>query len=501
MSDNFVTELDHDFPDPESEPNVLHNPNFEELRSFSDHLETTTEFGSPAYISEKRSRSADQTKNDQDHEFRLNDIDQLSTALERVKEMDLVCLDRVVGRHPDHSYVCRLYVPKEYGRIALAWGKLLDSVNGSRDPDFQTLQLPDFDNTCVRIFVNEGVTYVLGSDYTGEAKKSFLRLFMHRAKQSGGLGLHAGTKNVHVRKNGDIQDIGQAFLGLSGTGKSTLTSHGCGLSAPEYTRMLQDDVCALLPNGSIVGSEGNGLYIKTDGLDELEQPELHHATIQSHTVLENVAIGSNGSVNFDDDSITSNGRGVVSREDLPSASQSIDLDDVDQIFFITRNPLMPPIGQLTPEQASVAFMLGESIETSAGDPENAGEAVRVVGTNPFIIGSEGREGNRFYDLICENNVTAYLLNTGSIGDGAKSIEVEESVTILTEVARGTVEWKYDNILEFDLPETLPKLDIKDYYPPDYIEDYNEKLSRLRNERRVYLQSFDDLRTELQETVY
>lgn len=95
---------------------------------------------------------------------------------------------------------------------------------------------------------------------------------------------------------------------------------------------------------------------------------------------------------------------------------------------------MPPIGRLTTEQAAVAFMLGESIQTSAGDPERAGEAIRVVGTNPFIIGSKGDEGNRFYDLLRENDVGAYLMNTGHLGDQRKSIGVDHSVTILTEVA-------------------------------------------------------------------
>jgi len=89
------------------------------------------------------------------------------------------------------------------------------------------------------------------------------------------------------------------------------------------------------------------------------------------------------------------------------------------MFFITRNQLMPPIAKLTPEQAAVAFVLGESIQTSAGDPARAGEAIRVVGTNPFIVGSEGAEGNRFYDLVRENDVDAYLqrrgLSTGASG--------------------------------------------------------------------------------------
>jgi len=73
----------------------------------------------------------------------------------------------------------------------------------------------------IRVHPEHGVTTVLGSDYTGEAKKSFLRLFMHRAKRQGGLGLHAGSKRVTLADGDDTRDVGQLFLGLSGTGKST----------------------------------------------------------------------------------------------------------------------------------------------------------------------------------------------------------------------------------------------------------------------------------------
>ena len=502
MSEPPQSLLSHDLPDPETASNVAYMPDFDELRSLSEHLETTTEYGSPAYVSSERSRNADRTKNDVDHAFTADDRDHVREALDRAHDVDLVCLDRRMGRHPDHSYVCRLYVPKEYGRIALAWGKLFDPVDEDREPDFRTLQLPDYEDTRVRIFVDDGVTYVLGSDYTGEAKKSFLRLFMHRAKQAGGLGLHAGTKRVRIRDDEDeLREVGQVFLGLSATGKSTLTSHGCWLDDPESARMLQDDVCALLPNGTAVGSEGNGLFIKTYGLDADEQPGLHRAATQPHAVLENVRVDDDGAVDFDDDTITRNGRAIVLREDLDNAAEEIDLDGVDQVFFITRNPLMPPVARLTSEQAAVAFMLGESIQTSAGDPDRAGEAIRVVGTNPFIIGSEGAEGNRFYELVRENDVEAYLMNTGYLGDEDKQIGVNHSVTILTEIARGSIEWRSDERLELELPTSIPGMDADEFYPPDCVEDYETRLKELREDRRAYLEGFEDLRQDIREAAY
>jgi phosphoenolpyruvate carboxykinase (ATP) len=489
-------------PDPAEAENVVYNPSFERLREFSQHLETTTEFGSAAYVSDQRSRSADETKNAVDDDFGAADYTRVEDALDYAREHEVVCVDRQVGRHPDHSYCCRFYVPTEYARIALALSKLLEPAPEDATPDFLTVQLPDWDDLAIRVLPDQGVTAVLGSDYSGEAKKSFLRLFMRRAKERGGLGLHAGSKRVTIqRPDGDRSTVGQVFLGLSATGKSTLTAHGLWLDDPENAVMLQDDVCALLQDGTVAGSEGNGLYVKTAGLDAEEQPALYDAVTHESAVLENVDVAEDGTVDFDSDVHTTNGRAVILREHLDSAADDIDLERVDQVFFITRNPAMPPVAKLSPEQAAAAFMLGESIQTSAGDPDSAGESIRVVGTNPFIIGSEGQEGNRFYDLIQDLDLDCFVLNTGHVGDEDCDICVEDTVTILRETARGTVTWTDDERTGLTIPETLPDLDIDSFAVPDNLDGYERKLAELREDRRDYLASFPDLDEDIVDSVY
>ncbi|WP_049912923.1 phosphoenolpyruvate carboxykinase (ATP) [Natrialba hulunbeirensis] len=488
-------------PDPVTASNVRHNPSLEELRELAAHEETTTEFGSPSYVSEYRSRSSDRTKNNIDDEFDADDHALVDEAIDLAGERELLCVDRLMGRHPEATFCCRLFVPVEHARIALAWANLFEPSDG-REPDLYTVQLPDYDETAIRILPEEGFTAALGSDYTGEAKKSFLRLFMFRTKQQGGLGLHAGSKRVRVEdEDGDLNTVGQVFMGLSATGKSTLTSHGCWLEGPEDASMRQDDVCALLPDGSVAGSEGKGLYIKTIGLDEEEQPGLYHAATDETAILENVDVAEDGTVDFDSDHYTANSRAIIRRDELESADDEIDLDEIDQVFFITRNPLMPPVAKLRDEQAAAAFMLGESIETSAGDPSRAGESIRVVGTNPFIVGSEGEEGNIFYDLMGALDVNCYVINTGYLGEKSKDIGVTESVTILTEAARGTIEWTDDEQTGLTIPESIPELDIKEYYVPDHVEDYDEAVAELRAERREYLKQFEDLREEIVDAVY
>ncbi|GAB3663768.1 phosphoenolpyruvate carboxykinase (ATP) [Halopiger thermotolerans] len=488
-------------PDPATASNVRYNPSREELRELAAHEETTTEFGSPSYVSEVRSRSADRTKNAVDHEFTDRDRDLLEDAVGRAGDREMVCVDRLMGRHPDATFCCRLFVPVDHARIALAWTTLFEPADG-REPDLYTVQDPDYDETAIRVLPDEGVTAVLGTDYIGEAKKSFLRLFMYRIKQQGGLGLHAGSKRVRVRDaDGDVRTVGQVFMGLSATGKSTLTSHGCWLEEPEDATMLQDDVCGLLPDGTVAGSEGEGLFIKTIGLDPDEQPELYEAATHESAVLENVAVDDDGTVHFDEDRYTSNSRAIVRRDQLESADEEIDLERLDQVFFITRNPLMPPVAKLDEKEAAVAFMLGESIETSAGDPSRAGESIRVVGTNPFIIGSEGEEGNVFRDLIDDLDAECYIINTGYLGDESKDVGVEESVTILTEAARGTIEWTDDERTGLTIPDSVPGLDVEEYYVPDHVDDYEDAAADLRAERRAYLEQFDDLREEIKDAVY
>ncbi|MDY6768752.1 MAG: phosphoenolpyruvate carboxykinase (ATP) [Candidatus Nanohaloarchaea archaeon] len=493
--------MEHGFPDPDAADNIAHNPSFGELRRFSREMETATEFGSPAYVSEQRSRSADRTKNTVDHTFSDSDMSDIEAARRMLQTDRFVCVDRRLGRHPAASYTCRLFVPEQYARIALSWAKLLEPA-GDAQPDMYTLQVPRWEETKIRVFADDGVTYVLGSDYTGEAKKSFLRLFMYRAKQGGGLGLHAGSKRVTVRNGSDLETVGQVFLGLSATGKSTLTSHGLWLDPPEQAVMLQDDVCAFLPGGTIAGSEGNGLYIKTIDLSAEEQPELYHAATQSHTVLENVAVAEDGTVDFGDDTLTSNSRATILREDLESAADDIDLERVDQLFFITRNPVMPVIARLSTVQAAAAFMLGESIQTSAGDPEKAGEPIRVVGTNPFIMGSKGEEGNRLLDLLEAHDIDAYVLNTGYIGDGQeRPVDVEHTVTVLEAVARGDIDWQEAGYTGFEVPEAVPGLDIARFRPRQYFDDFAERVADERQDRAAYLAEFDDLDPRIAEAVY
>jgi phosphoenolpyruvate carboxykinase (ATP) len=146
-------------------------------------------------------------------------------------------------------------------------------------------------------------------------------------------------------------------------------------------------------------------------------------------------------------------------------------------------------------------MLGESIRTSAGDPSKAGESIRVVGTNPFIVGSEGAEGNRFRDLIADLDVDCFVLNTGQVGDPGTDVGVEDTVTILRELARDRVEWTVDDATDLTVPASVPGLDVAAFAVADNLDDYDRTLRELRADRRAYLAAFDDLDEAVQDAVY
>jgi phosphoenolpyruvate carboxykinase (ATP) len=144
-------------------------------------------------------------------------------------------------------------------------------------------------------------------------------------------------------------------------------------------------------------------------------------------------------------------------------------------------------------------MLGESIETSAGDPTRAGQAKREVGTNPFIVGPEEDEGNRILEILrAHPDMEAYILNTGSIGapDGGsgEKITIRTSTEIMKQIARDGISWRRDPDWGYEVPVTVPGVDLTRYDPRSHYSqaEYAARIDRLRRERREWLARFPGL---------
>ena len=179
---------------------------------------------------------------------------------------------------------------------------------------------------------------------------------------------------------------------------------------------------------------------------------------------------------------------MVHREDLGElASESIDLPPASEldrllICFITRrNTILPPVAKLTPAQGAAAFMLGESVHTSGSNPRRAGESIREVGTNPFIIGDEAFEGNRFYEILCNNadKIDCYQLNTGGVGEilevdertgeriptqQVKRVAIAEMAAIIRGIVREEIEWEDEPIWGTQLPKAVEGVTLDSFNP-------------------------------------
>lgn len=514
--------------------NVIHSRDWT-LRRSAERCASFTKFGNVTVHSTVKNRSAKVTVyvgsdavsqkklNPQQTEI-MDNLPKTLTAIEEyIKRAPMVLVNRTMGSNDEFSPDCSIFVSiqrSEMIRLAYMTWATLFPVRPDSGPKQYIVYIPEWQEgeRQILVFPEISTTIVLGTDYYGESKKGFLRMAMWNAKQKGMLGLHAGTKILRSKgPDGRIKRYGMIIFGMSGTGKTTHTCHTHGLNDKgEGIEILQDDVVFLKKDGAAYGSE-RGFYLKTEGLDSVTQPIIYKAATSRDAIFENVMIDYEGNIYFEDDTLTSNGRGIMMREDLsPYISQSINLPPVNDmdgliIAFITRRHTVAPLAaRLTPEQAAATFMLGESIETTAGDPKRAGESIREVGTNPFIVGDKAYEGNWFYDFVKrhEGRVWCYQLNTGGMGEiiedqpnGTKvfkrkvqRIEIPEMAAIIRGIVRGTITWGKDKYWNLEVPTFVDGMDISKYHVEKFydVNSIVKQISDLRCERVDYVGKFTAL---------
>ncbi len=450
----------------------LNGPNIkalelEELRKPSLQTGTPTKYGSWGWRSSVSSRIAEKTVqlgSEKIREFHLPDgkkkiienaPKELDKVLHLMETMPFVYLRRQMGHNSEYNPKCNLYISvadlKNY-RLAYMWGKTMGPVTDDPGPEFTLIHIPEEHhiNQQALVLPDFNLTMVLGSDYMGEDKKGFLRNGMHAAGALDMLGLHAGTKVVIIRdhKTNELKKYGVFLFGLSATGKSTWSCHQLGLdwSKGERTLVCQDDICFLKNNGLAYGSEFN-YFVKTD-VDSKLQEAMYNSLVHDSALYENVMITADGTPDFLDESLCGNGRAVIARKELKIKYNqelkdiwypSLNLPDLDELdglvfaFITRRNTIMTFSQRLSPIQAALAYLWGESSHSYASNPAKAGESVRTVGTDPFIVGSRGHKVNQFYRIIMDlaanypGKVSFYQYNTGGMGeiiessDGVKKI--------------------------------------------------------------------------------
>jgi len=417
---------------------------------------TKTKFGSYGWRSSVSSRVAPKTVYLGSPKVRLpkptelhkniieNAPEELHKVLHLMRTMPFVHLRRQMGNNNDFNPICNLYVSvadsKNY-RIAYMWGNTMRKPDKKPGPEFSMIHIPEEHQLRQQVLVlpEYNLNIALGTDYMGEDKKGFLRQAMWYADEHDMLGLHAGTKLVYIRdaKTNKIKRYGVFLFGLTATGKSTWSCHQLGLDHKkgEKTEAVQDDIVFLRRDGSAFGSE-QGFFVKTD-VDKDLQEAMYYALIDKSALYENVMIDSQGNPDFLDENLCANGRAIIRKDKLRIKlgrkmvgidSKSINLPPLEELdgiafaFITRRNTIMSFAQRLTAEQAVLAYLWGESTHSYASQPDKAGESVRIVGTDPFIIGSRAVKVNRFYDIIMElterypGKVQFFQYNTGGMGE-------------------------------------------------------------------------------------
>jgi phosphoenolpyruvate carboxykinase (ATP) len=449
-----------------------------------------TQMRSLAVDSEPMSRSAPKTRNSVDHEFGEEELRLARQAVEASRGYTVVSVDAVVGEAS--GVTVRFLVPEKYAHIAFGMKMLLGEPAGGvvADPTYHVVYFTDdaFEankkirgltekDIMIRLWMGqrrgEQVKIVRNSTYVGEGKKGVFQFEDWRVKAIDGEGifLHAGVRRDYLwvydygTQRPELKERVTVVGGLTATGKTTTLCRTFRRIQKERSEMIGDDGGVLRSDGSFTVFEPGGLYVKTDGID-VDQPEIFMAASASDTLLENVSLSKYPYLpHFSDTSKTRNGRAVVRRANLEIASTDLTVQKVHYIILLTRNPLINAISRLTPEQAVMQLIYGESVESSGGNPLEAGKFKREFFLDPFISGNRLEHALKFYELLREHpGIRVYLANTGAIGDQGLRIDVWDSFAIYNDLLR-------DQIVFSEQPDELWY-----YYP---IRCDRARLSKLR----------------------
>lgn len=444
----------------------------------------------------------------------------IDDAYRSLASRTLLQVDLRVGRGSAARHA-RLYLPAHHADLAYLAARSFDQIEAGKadhgTPDSTTIVLPEWSampvddqDRCVLVNSDEATTYILGSDFYGEIRDAILRMDLLGARRDGRLGLVGATKDVWARSyaTGDIVQRGLLFIGPAVTGKTALVCHEHDLDTGggEKIRPLADGVVVLDAGGAVRGTEGRGWMLRTVALNPEDEPSLFDACSTHDAVLENVWMGCDRTVDYYDTTLTDNGRAVVPIARLLHADGEIDLAQCHHVFFLTRNPVMPPVVKLTPAQAAAFYVLGESLPMRADDSDADEPLERRVGASDLPVGPRDGEGNLLYDWLTKNEgITAYVLNTGGVGHGddAHEVKLEDTAIIIREICRDGVQWQRHDERDFEVPMTVPGVDLEPLRVENRFdaENLEQRLAALKEERERWLEQFTDIHDEIRSAAF
>ncbi len=487
---------------------LLDNPPKDVLRQIVEQQPGVRKTRYDNYVaeSEPTSRSAMFTRNSVDCAYGDEERRLLAECEEALSRERLICVDRIVGGLDSDTSV-RLIVPERFAHVAAGGGNLFVPPGLIvEEPTYQMLffadgsfeankrkPLPEKDITIRLAMLDRGrfVKVVRNGNYIGEYKKGVFAAEDWAAKtRRGGIFLHAGCREDCLQSvHGDYRTSRTLLIALSANGKTSTTCKILARKNKEKSWLVQDDGGTLMPDGSFHGFEAGGIFVKTEGVNPGEQAEIYYGLLKRDTVLENLYVDEDGDFDFENLERTSNGRAVILRDSFMHASPNICVERIDNLVIITRGPLIPAISRLTREQAAALMVLGQAMESSAGDPTQAGKIRSEFFYDPFVAGDLAEHANRFYEITRGiPGMNYYLLNTGGIGEGKhyKDITLESTMAILDSLLRGELEDWVESPAGFEVPRAVGLVDDiylhpEKLYTAGEFEEKQRTLNRTRHE--------------------
>ena len=306
--------------------------------------------------------------------------------------------------------------------------------------------------TVIAIDMARRLVLIGGTAYAGEIKKAVFSVFNFHAPLAGVLPMHC---SANVGAAGDVA----LFFGLSGTGKTTLSSD------PDRP-LIGDDEHGWAADG-VFNLEG-GCYAKTARLSATAEPEIHAATRRFGTVLENVPLSAAGEPDFDDLSLTENTRAAYPLDALPAVAPGGRGGVPKNVVFLTADAfgVMPPIARLTPAEAAEHFLAGYTAKlagTERGVTAPKATFSACFGA-PFMPHHPRVYGQMLAERLASSGAATWLINTGWTGGAygvGRRIDIATTRRLLSAALSGELDampMRADPSFRFAVPTAVPGVD-------------------------------------------
>jgi phosphoenolpyruvate carboxykinase (ATP) len=304
--------------------------------------------------------------------------------------------------------------------------------------------------------LTEKIQIIGGTWYGGEMKKGMFAMMNYYLPLQGIASMHC---SANKGKDGDVA----VFFGLSGTGKTTL-------STDPKRELIGDDEHGWDDEG-VFNFEG-GCYAKTIDLSEENEPDIYKA-IRRDALLENVTLDENGVIDFKDGSVTQNTRVSYPIYHIDNIVKPVSkAGHATKVIFLTADAfgVMPPVSKLTPEQTQYYFLSGFTAKlagTERGVTEPQPTFSACFG-KAFLTLHPTKYGEELVKKMEQNKAKAYMVNTGWNGTG-KRISIKDTRAIIDAILDGSIE---------DAETSL--IPIFNFEVPTFLHDVNAQILDPRN---------------------